>query len=383
MEQPGLQKICFDLEDRPPLSYWEQQHAKSSSDIATPPPGAQKVPKFKPEEWVKAPEFVPRSRQLLSDSFYLDPFYNETTSQVYDSSYPYSYGGESEAGVCHPVLATYMNQPQFDYSLCMPNEATVQNAPKKKKRRRQRKAKDAAVEHAQDVVNEVPNSADIQEEAKRETESKGASNSGRQQSAFSESAENISLDYSEDSAPKNQRLGNQRSFDEDFSLMAIGGSCPELFDMQVRNSSEKDDKWDCTSFQGKNSQDQIPGRTQGSSLLYAKKPLDSARQSRSTALHPSYKPPTSARMQMATFNPEYNTISSSLFDKHNKDGFIQDCFEGLNVRVNNFDEGEELTLSDTEEVSPPRLKQLPWILENNFSQYRKLNAPERVCCSVM
>uniref|UniRef100_A0A0R3RLL4 Protein muscleblind n=1 Tax=Elaeophora elaphi TaxID=1147741 RepID=A0A0R3RLL4_9BILA len=78
MENLQSKRIYFDAEDRPPPSYWhgetlmqpsnddnfnmshENENFSSSKQIKT---------KIDPEEWLKAPEFVPRSRQILDESF--------------------------------------------------------------------------------------------------------------------------------------------------------------------------------------------------------------------------------------------------------------------------------------------------------------------------
>ncbi|EFO15614.1 hypothetical protein LOAG_12895 [Loa loa] len=76
MENLQSKRIYFDAEDRPPPSYWhgetQMQPTNDDNFRMTHENGnlsSQIKTKIDPEEWLKAPEFIPRSRQILDESF--------------------------------------------------------------------------------------------------------------------------------------------------------------------------------------------------------------------------------------------------------------------------------------------------------------------------
>ncbi|VDD94152.1 unnamed protein product [Enterobius vermicularis] len=321
MDEHGMKKICFDLEDRPPLSYWEKWNTKSivSASVSSLPQQNidERHQKIRPEDWIKAPEFVPRSKQLLTQSFYVEPQYApESSSKSYfDPSYSYSnicaaVGSADTLAGSRPTVSAY--QPQLDFNPFNSNSLSL-----------------------------------------------------------------IST----------QKPYNVQSLEEDLSVFGIGGSCPDLFDL-LRNTNEQWGNLESTQTgtvktpSSSNANNFV--ELQGTTGALVQQTSDHQIQKHRIAVQSrNYKAPAKACVQMATFNPEYNTTSSKIVSNKNKEGFVQDCFEGVNVRLNNFDNCEELTLSDTEEVSPPRLKQFPWFLDKTFGQYTSLNRPERVCCDIM
>ncbi|VDM94223.1 unnamed protein product, partial [Onchocerca ochengi] len=81
MENLQSKRIYFDAEDRPPPSYWHgdmQMHISNDNNFRIPHENGnlssskQIKTAIDPEEWLKAPEFVPRSRQILDESFRSD-----------------------------------------------------------------------------------------------------------------------------------------------------------------------------------------------------------------------------------------------------------------------------------------------------------------------
>uniref|UniRef100_A0A915PLV5 Uncharacterized protein n=1 Tax=Setaria digitata TaxID=48799 RepID=A0A915PLV5_9BILA len=81
MENLQSKRIYFDAEDRPPPSYWHgEMNMESSNDknLTIPnengnlPSSKQIKTKIDPKEWLKAPEFIPRSKQILDESFLPD-----------------------------------------------------------------------------------------------------------------------------------------------------------------------------------------------------------------------------------------------------------------------------------------------------------------------
>ncbi|VDO28594.1 unnamed protein product [Brugia timori] len=84
MENLQSKRIYFDAEDRPPPSYWHgetQIHPSDDDNFKISHENENFFPlssskeiktKIDPKEWLKAPEFVPRSKQILDQSFHPD-----------------------------------------------------------------------------------------------------------------------------------------------------------------------------------------------------------------------------------------------------------------------------------------------------------------------
>uniref|UniRef100_A0A0N5AYB8 Uncharacterized protein n=1 Tax=Syphacia muris TaxID=451379 RepID=A0A0N5AYB8_9BILA len=277
------------------------------------------------------------------------------------------------------MVSTY--QPQNDYSTYGQNETMplVQSS-KRRRRRRPRKGKETKLNSTSSAA-----ANDVEIERKESKEVATEADLGPQKDR--QSSESYDISSSEALITKNNDSSNLRLLNDDIALLTIGGSCPELFGLQAQNISNTDEKLDHLDLKNTDSK-KSPSP---SNLLYgvnsSKKPksttVTTQRSQRFSYQNRFYKPPNKAVIQMATFNPDYNTTSSSVVTKTNKNGFVQDCFEGLNVRFNNFDDCEELTLSDTEDPAPPKMRQFPWILDKNLRQYTNLNGPERICCALM
>ncbi|VDM95342.1 unnamed protein product [Thelazia callipaeda] len=78
MENLQSKRIYFDVEDRPPPAYWSTETQSPISDTRNNENESSKQQiktKIDPKEWLKAPEFVPRSKQLFNESY----FYNQKT----------------------------------------------------------------------------------------------------------------------------------------------------------------------------------------------------------------------------------------------------------------------------------------------------------------
>ncbi|CAB3406882.1 unnamed protein product [Caenorhabditis bovis] len=93
-------------------------------------------------------------------------------------------------------------------------------------------------------------------------------------------------------------------------------------------------------------------------------------------------------IQMATMDSKNKKVKSALIDKEALKAYLdeeeqeEDFIEGLNLRVNNFDTCDDLTLSDVE--MPSRFQQIQEVIRKNTIVYsNELKAPERVCCSIM
>uniref|UniRef100_A0A914XKA2 Uncharacterized protein n=1 Tax=Plectus sambesii TaxID=2011161 RepID=A0A914XKA2_9BILA len=63
----AYQRICFDAEDNPPPSYYSKDDDDTDDDRPSPPelPQVHTSKKIDPQEWLKAPEFIPRSKQQV------------------------------------------------------------------------------------------------------------------------------------------------------------------------------------------------------------------------------------------------------------------------------------------------------------------------------
>uniref|UniRef100_A0A915PNQ4 Uncharacterized protein n=1 Tax=Setaria digitata TaxID=48799 RepID=A0A915PNQ4_9BILA len=88
-------------------------------------------------------------------------------------------------------------------------------------------------------------------------------------------------------------------------------------------------------------------------------------------------------LHIATFNPQYNTTTSSVLKPKKVDQIEEDCFEGGHIRLNAFTDGDELALSDSELPQLSRFQQLQWAIQQNTKYYTRLAAPRNMCCSVM
>uniref|UniRef100_A0A0R3S6H9 Uncharacterized protein n=1 Tax=Elaeophora elaphi TaxID=1147741 RepID=A0A0R3S6H9_9BILA len=88
--------------------------------------------------------------------------------------------------------------------------------------------------------------------------------------------------------------------------------------------------------------------------------------------------------QIATFNPQYNTTTSSILKSKKIDRHVEeDYFEGGHVRLNAFSDSDDLALSDSELPQLSRFQQLQWAIQQNTKYYTDLATPRNMCCSIM
>nr|CDJ85892.1 Protein T04B2.3, isoform b [Haemonchus contortus] len=93
------------------------------------------------------------------------------------------------------------------------------------------------------------------------------------------------------------------------------------------------------------------------------------------------------RVQLATFHPNSSVrtqiANRCIISDSESDPCEEDCFEGMNITVNAFDVCDDLTLSDIEKA-PTRFEQIHQALKQNTQRYTAdLRPPERVCCVLM
>ncbi|VBB27110.1 unnamed protein product [Acanthocheilonema viteae] len=89
-------------------------------------------------------------------------------------------------------------------------------------------------------------------------------------------------------------------------------------------------------------------------------------------------------LQIATFNPQYNTTASSILKPKTIGRHIEeDYFERGHIRLNAFNDGDDLALSDSELPQLSRFQQLQWAIQQNTKYYTNLATPRNMCCSIM
>uniref|UniRef100_A0A914ER36 Uncharacterized protein n=1 Tax=Acrobeloides nanus TaxID=290746 RepID=A0A914ER36_9BILA len=113
--------------------------------------------------------------------------------------------------------------------------------------------------------------------------------------------------------------------------------------------------------------------------LYFKPPI-------SEYLYPQIGGVENGRFHMTTYDPRTNRIREALYspdDGHVEKRVEEDYFEGMNIRINAFDECDDLALSESECPQPSRFQQLQWALQRQKEKYIQIEPPERVCCSIM
>uniref|UniRef100_A0A915BB95 Uncharacterized protein n=1 Tax=Parascaris univalens TaxID=6257 RepID=A0A915BB95_PARUN len=475
MESLGLQRVCFDAEDRPPPSYWNketlsdinrQQNDSSRSQGATScTTTLPKVSKIDPQEWLKAPEFVPRSRKALAESFQNDnvPFDSSATANylpdtpimptngftnITEPTAPYSsiptiidmpqpvFPPHGAAGFPMAQPARYplprpvglmrfpvpriaptpflirpplgLVPPGYSANITQINAGIGPPIPalvlKKKRRKRHRRLKEFANNQTENKASSSsthpadPNgyASDGDEISTRE------STQIRQQVAASEPDLSKGTTYQQ---PTEEESGNVEG-------NLLRGSCPDLSDSQLqlwdnllfnavvdeqqrldseassslrdRSNSRSDGRthmeYEVASRAVLSAMDsalhadgicskeirrldkQLQGRGMEDSFCedhliqrlrdndenrFVDSPASTTKSLKAEIEELSFRPTISQygypqanpmRVHMATFNPEYNTTTSSIVDR--KDGYVEDCFEGMHIRVNTFDEGD-------------------------------------------
>ncbi|CAI2350107.1 unnamed protein product [Caenorhabditis sp. 36 PRJEB53466] len=104
--------------------------------------------------------------------------------------------------------------------------------------------------------------------------------------------------------------------------------------------------------------------------------------------YPQIDNSVSPYVHLTTLDPKKKKITNQLIDKDALKAYLdeedeeEDFLEGLNITVNNFDNCEDLTLSDVEQ--PSRFRQFQdAIRKNTVVIATDLQAPERQCCTIM
>ncbi|CAD5221609.1 unnamed protein product [Bursaphelenchus okinawaensis] len=67
-----------------------------------------------------------------------------------------------------------------------------------------------------------------------------------------------------------------------------------------------------------------------------------------------------------------------------KCSFEEDYFEGMNIRVNPFEESDDIALEEADCPPATRFQQLQWAIQRQKERYNdQLQMPEKACCSIM
>jgi hypothetical protein len=100
---------------------------------------------------------------------------------------------------------------------------------------------------------------------------------------------------------------------------------------------------------------------------------------------PRDKMHVSASQYMTYFNPKNNGVKNEVYNPdYDLDPQIEeDFFEGMRIRVNAFEDCEDLTLSESECPQPSRFQQLQWALQRQRERYVQVAPPDRACCTLM
>ncbi|VDM91703.1 unnamed protein product [Litomosoides sigmodontis] len=90
-------------------------------------------------------------------------------------------------------------------------------------------------------------------------------------------------------------------------------------------------------------------------------------------------------LQIATFNPQYNTTTSSVLKPKKLDCHVGEdyCEGGRHIRLNTFSSADDLDLSDSDLPQLSRFQQLQWAIQQNTKYYTNLAAPKNMCCNIM
>ncbi|KAK0398046.1 hypothetical protein QR680_002400 [Steinernema hermaphroditum] len=519
----GFRRICFDAEDRPPPSYWK--NVASSSSTSPPPPQGNSSPapknnvvvtadgnkvksRIDPQEWVKAPEFVPRHRKTLAHSFGVpnepllgdiaDPslsfhadvpppftpngnFFPEMTfgNELHMQQSVHQYQpqpmplmkprGLLPAMMPRPPLPGRMGMPappQMPLTrAAAPNLSFVPNGYtanvtslntgcgvaipaivlKKKRKRRHKKAKD---------MSEMLSKPETEpsEEMTREVTSTSDELSTRESSQY--------IGAHSSSFPDHLNTLSEEPEDESESRQLIGGSCPDLSEAQLQmwddilfkaivTDSEKkktaiveptlnpgvqtsimqtsicevcppaifdalneavhadgirskevrmldkmlsghpmEESFNETTMVDRLRQEHFRKEKVGTNDATTVKSLQKEIEDLDfKPVYSEYGYPqiNNDKIQMTTFHHDTNTIDTVLVPRRQKDGgFVEDCFEGMQIRVNAFDNCDDLALSDSDCPEPSRFQQMQWALQRNSKQYvAEWLPPERVCCGIM
>ncbi|CAI4227794.1 unnamed protein product [Auanema sp. JU1783] len=432
-------KIYFEEADRPPASYYDND---ISDDIPL-----KKVP-FKtidPEEWLKAPEFIPRSR--LNEAFDLPPQFSSTNALTTDDCHGYS-----------NVLAHFpANQMAFPPALqsiassavvlpsMVPNPITStasnmsgQNLP-------------TFTAHPSATLTGIPqgysaNLTSIQAgfgtpipaivlRKKRRKRNRHTNSVLSSLNSHETEMTEVEKDVQPDSANVPTQIIEEQSHEK-----LIGGSCPDLsedqlqmwddylyntavgsidYEAAVSNSDKKNNNdimissaeqhvQGITSSEIRSLDKKLTENPMTTSTVMRKlnerKTTSDAKTEKTLAselnavnhgdtlqFRPQltkygYPQIDSSNVQMATFHPD--GVRTEIVRKYSSDDdrFEEDCFEGMNITVNAFDACEDLTLSDVENSSgQSRFNQIQKALKRNSlrSYDVGLKPPERVCCSLM
>ncbi|KAI6214357.1 hypothetical protein M3Y94_00258400 [Aphelenchoides besseyi] len=81
-----------------------------------------------------------------------------------------------------------------------------------------------------------------------------------------------------------------------------------------------------------------------------------------------------------------NSLRMNEQNNHEPDyhSFESDYFEGMSIRVNPFEEDNDMVLADTDCPAPSRIQQLAWAIQRQKERYNdQLQTSQRACCSIM
>ncbi|CAJ0959044.1 unnamed protein product, partial [Mesorhabditis belari] len=91
----------------------------------------------------------------------------------------------------------------------------------------------------------------------------------------------------------------------------------------------------------------------------------------------------SDKHHVTSFHPD--GVTSSIQSMKIRAPMVEDSLEGMHIRVNAFEDDEDLELSESECPEPSRFQRLQWAIQQKKHQQISQNGgpPERVCCSIM
>ncbi|MFH4973779.1 hypothetical protein AB6A40_000488 [Gnathostoma spinigerum] len=537
MESLGFQKIRFDAEDRPPSSYWQKNNTEtqptsawstgsatveltstdhltegscSTVDSLNTSPNLRIKTKIDPQEWLKAPEFIPQSKTLLSDTFRPPSHTQATQCEVnVQHSYPQSVPFIPQcsqfplniqpsaprslptsidinssifaptATIPFPITTRTRYQPPLQHAVPLStlrfqglprlqNTSLFTRPPfsvlpsgysanitqikvgigppipalilKKKRRKRHRRPTDK-------TNNSKENPAGS---STKPTESNGYCSEGEGISTKCSAAVLLDSSASDSHLHKGTNVRERLVQSTVESSRIVGGSCPDLSDSQLHawdqilyNNVMTNSSMSSNTRNDKNSEqlrrnsaydvinpvllDAIDSSLHADGI-HSKKIRELGRQLQGDAddnlnedtfdrlqeyqrnpfvdspasitkswkaevdelsLRPiisSYRYPQYNFSQVqSTFHPEYNMTTSEIVRRSEDDSpYVEDCFEGMHIRVNTFEDGDDLALSESELPPVSRFQQIQWALKRRRDQYvRLVPPPPKVCCSLM
>lgn len=87
---------------------------------------------------------------------------------------------------------------------------------------------------------------------------------------------------------------------------------------------------------------------------------------------------------MTTYNAKHPFGTTTRFNEGDCKSIEEDFFEGMNIRVNPFEDSDDIALEEADCPPATRFQQLQWAIQRQKEHYQEqLQMPERVCCSLM